>query len=571
MPEQQNTVESKISFTSDQKQNVATLCITALIAFVLFGEIPVEVSDVGLPVIVKILLLTAMFVTVCFLNIYKLIPRLLLRGRYFRYVSSLAALIVFFILMNVLFEWVIYQLQPEIYRGFFSKGNDGVRFFLLLYDFFTCFIFIGATSLIVFLHYLQKSGDRIRELEETSFRAELEKARNKIDSVALIDTLDKASVTVVSSPQETSQMLMELSKSLRQQLYESEHKRVFVEQTKHVFGEQNRLLNFLIEKRYRLVRNLLFLLVLGAISVSHSLTVAGVFLTLVYVNIYVLLPRLFFKNKLIWYIVAGGVLSVLIFVLLMVSLSLSSRLSLFETIKGLWWLYMIINTVTSGFILAGSTAFVLFQRWARNERYIAQLETATIRAELEQLQNQINPHFLFNMLNNILVLIRENPEEAAIILRKMSDMMKYQFNNSAKKEVLLNDDIQFFADFLNLEKIRRDRFEFSISTNDNVENVFVPPLLFIPFVENAVKHGNDTAGLSHINLHFRIVGDRLHFTCCNSKPAKLYRKNVYGGLGLINICRRLDLLYNENYTLELQDDETSYSVQLFVKISPVKV
>ena len=221
-----------------------------------------------------------------------------------------------------------------------------------------------------------------------------------------------------------------------------------------------------------------------------------------------------------------------------------------------------------GFLIAGITVLVLFQHWVRNERYIAQLEAATLRAELEQLQNQINPHFLFNMLNNILVLIRENSEEAVVILHKLSDMLKYLFNDNTKKEVLLGDDIHFLTDFLNLEKIRRDRFEFTVSVENDAESKFVPPLLFIPFVENAVKHSADAVNLSYIRLNFSITDNMLHFNCHNSKPQKPRLKNGYSGLGLANIRRRLELLYSSHYSLHIQEDEASYTVHLAINLTP---
>ena len=217
-------------------------------------------------------------------------------------------------------------------------------------------------------------------------------------------------------------------------------------------------------------------------------------------------------------------------------------------------------------MIATTTAYVLFQHSARNKRYIVQLEAAKMKAELEQLQNQVNPHFLFNMLNNILVLIHENAQEAAVILNKLSDMLKYQFRDSAKKEVRLTDDIHFLTDFLNLEKIRRDHFEFTVSAESNVEGLFVPPLLFIPFVENAVKHSADAVNLSYIRLRFKTAHNMLHFTCENSKPLTPQKKNEFSGLGLSNIKRRLELLYSERHSLHIADDQTSYTVQLSINI-----
>jgi sensor histidine kinase YesM len=285
----------------------------------------------------------------------------------------------------------------------------------------------------------------------------------------------------------------------------------------------------------------------------------AVFLTLFYLNIFILIPRFLLKKKFIEY-AAIIVFIIILFIVLYVPSGLK------EEFKGVFWLFFISNIAQIGFVIAGTSAFVLFQHWARNERYIAKLEAATLQAELEQLQNQINPHFLFNMLNNILVLIRENPEEAVIVLHKLSDMLKYLYKKKKKNEVLLNDDIHFLTDFLNLEKIRRDRFEFSVSIENDAGKLFVPPLLFLPFVENAVKHGNDAVNPSYIRLNFGIKGDFLHFICCNSKPVSPRKKNEYNGLGLINIQRRLELLFDNSHTLDITEDEITYTVQLTIKL-----
>ena len=170
-----------------------------------------------------------------------------------------------------------------------------------------------------------------------------------------------------------------------------------------------------------------------------------------------------------------------------------------------------------------------------------------MQTELQQLKNQINPHFLFNMLNNANILVKEDPDEASQILGKLNDLLRYQFNDSTRKEVSLNADIQFLTSFLELEKVRRD-------------HVCVPPLLFIPFVENAVKHNPDSDNLSYVHIYFTLHDHELSFRCENSKPSVPVKRE--GGIGLANVRRRLELLYGSGYTLEIKDLATTYSVNL---------
>jgi hypothetical protein len=521
---------------------------------------------------VEILTLTFAYIVATLWNIYRLIPHLLLRNRYGAYIGALFGVAVLFVVISVLFEWAtlhIYHLTPGDY-GYFA--SDNFLFFDIACNLVCYFISLIATSVIVFLQHWWQSGERIQVLEETGVRVELETERHKIDSAALFDVLDKAASILSSVPNEATRMLMELSKSLRRQLYESHQKHFYatpVDKTNQTFRKESRLLNFLIDKRYRLARNLLMVFavcIIGSANVDPRNAfpfvelgvLAGVFMALIYINVYVLLPQLFFKNRWMMYLVALVLITIGFIFLLVPS-------DYVEEKTGIFWIFILASIAQIGFLFAGTTSIVLFQHWARNERYIAQLEAATMRAELEQLQNQINPHFLFNMLNNILVLIRENPEEAVVILHKLSDMLKYQFHDSTKKEVLLNDDIRFLTDFLNLEKIRRDRFEFTITVENEPDGLLVPPLLFIPFVENAVKHSNDSANMSYIHLCFKTADRMLYFTCHNSKPLQPRRKSEYSGLGLANIKRRLELLYGENHTLKIQEDDTSYTIQLSIQ------
>jgi sensor histidine kinase YesM len=565
--------------SSPRSKIIGNLLLAIMLIFIAMGSIPVVVSDwssIHPFIYFEISLITAIYIGAVLLNIHLLIPRLLLRNKYVAYVCALFGMAAVLVLTGITFEWTLHTINhlPPTDYGYFAE--NAILFFDVLSNLVAYFISLIATSLIVFLQHWWKSGERIHELEETGVHVELEKARNRIDSEALFDVLNRAAGMVVSLPHEASRMLMDLSKSLRRQLYESDRKQVFstltsTEKPKHFFGEQHRLLNFLISKRHRLARNLLFvfaLCVLGSSNVTpvnnfpyiELIVLVAVFLALIYFNVYVLLPRLLFKNKWKMYL-AVITLIVIGFILFLMPSDLVKNMP-----TGIFIIYIISSIAQIGFMITGTTAFVLFQHWARNERYIAQLEAATMRAELEQLQNQINPHFLFNMLNNILVLIGENPEESVVIIHKMSDMLKYQFNDSAKKEVLLKDDVQFLTDFLNLEKIRRDRFEFSIAVENDVENQLVPPLLFIPFVENAVKHSADAVNLSYIRLYFSIIGNMLHFTCKNSKPLKPQKKSEFSGLGMVNIRRRLELLYDNDYSLDIQEDAFSYTVQLTIKL-----
>ena len=156
---------------------------------------------------------------------------------------------------------------------------------------------------------------------------------------------------------------------------------------------------------------------------------------------------------------------------------------------------------------------------------------------------------------------------AADVLFKLEDLLRYQFNDSAQDRIQLSSDIRFMSDFLNLEKIRRDKFNYTISKEGDINSVWLPPLLFIPFVENAVKHNTDGENASFVYLSFNVQDNRLTFRCENSKPAEEEEKdNRIGGLGLKNIRRRLDLLYPGRHSLEIIEDKHSYIVNLHLDL-----
>jgi len=563
------------------RKRIAALCQVVLLVFIAVGQSPVVFSggdDVRPFVYLEVIAFTLLFIAATLLNIYRLIPRLLLRGRYFSYMGILLIVAVLFVLIAVLFEgamFSMYRLTAEDSSSYsYFLSNSRTIIVEALASLICYYCSLAGTSLIVFLRYWNKSGERLRELEQSGIRAELETARTKVDAAAMLDVFDRAAAIAVSIPEEAARMLKELGQSLRRQLYESEHRHVFQAAAvgiKQPLGRYDRrLLNFIVDGRYRWLRNMLFVvaaLIAGGASVnprnpfslSEFAIISCSFLAVGYFNVYVLLPRFVFNGRLTAYFAV-----ILSLIALLIAFLFPA--DYVDEIVNLFGLFVIFTVVRVSFLFAGTTAIVLFQHWARNERRIAALETETMRAELEQLQNQINPHFLFNMLNNILVLIRESTEEAVVVLRKMSGMLRYQLNDSAKKTVPLKDDIRFLTDLLNLEKIRRDRFDFSVAADSKAQAKHVPPLLFIPFVENAVKHSADAVSLSYIRLRFAVADDgTLHFTCCNSKPLNPQKRSECGGLGLANVRRRLALLYHNGYALNISEDPTTYTVKLSIK------
>lgn len=343
----------------------------------------------------------------------------------------------------------------------------------------------------------------------------------------------------------------------------------------------NPFLNFLVNPSWRIYRHLLPLLLLllffqtgkneyqGNSNLLIGVGVSIFFISHIYINMYVLIPRLLFRNKYIPYFAAVVILIVLSFFLLILTdhfvLTHYRILPKKEDAVNLWQ-GMFAYTFMFCIAISASTAVKLFQRWVVDSHRINEMGKMKLQSELDLLKSQINPHFLFNMLNNANVLTYTNPLKASQVLMKLSDLLRYQLYDSTRDKVLLTSEIHFLTDLLDLETTRRDRFEYFISREGNINSVMVPPLFFVIFVENALKHNVDVKNASYVQLFFEVGKQGLFFKCVNSKPASRPAGNGSGGLGLANVKRRLELLYPGAHEMNVHEDTTTYTVTLTIPV-----
>lgn len=338
--------------------------------------------------------------------------------------------------------------------------------------------------------------------------------------------------------------------------------------------DTNLLLQFIISKKHRLSRHLI-LIGFSIIVIYYSppdyieptetysrVVILLQILLLAYTNMYFFVPKFLFEKKYLNY-------GLYMFVAIIISSFIFQTASYYFKPNLLPHEEDNVNFFTFSFVIivliVASAAVKLFQQWIFDAQLIHDLELAKTNAELEQLKNQINPHFLFNMLNNANVLVEDDPKKASQVLIKLSDLLRYQLYDSTREKVFLTSDIHFLKDFLDLEKVRRDNFSVMISIEGDLSGIQIPPMLFISFVENAVKHNNDSAKSSYVNLFFDVKNEELFFKCINSKPI-LKAVNKAGGLGLANIKRRLELLYPSSYILKIEDNPEAYAVTLTLKL-----
>lgn len=347
----------------------------------------------------------------------------------------------------------------------------------------------------------------------------------------------------------------------------------------------NNIPDYLLDSRFKIHRHLALQIVVILITMNLFWDIPDTFIAtkdrflmwigyyavtniMIYINAYVLVPQFLLKNKFFLYILFLLLVIFLSLSVIMIGLNNEPSTVTHETTnnENMPIHTIIISSISSiigiGLLISGISGLQLFRHWISHSEHISKLESANLETELQFLKNQINPHFLFNMLNNANMLIRKNPDEASQVLLKLEDLLRYQIDDSSKEKVLLSADIHFLNDFLNLEKVRRDNFDFIISKEGAINQVWIPPLLFIPFVENAVKHNFDSENGSYVHLYFKVWNDKLDFRCENSKPSTALPKRDVGGLGLKNIKRRLELLYPDRHVLEIIDEKNKFIINL---------
>lgn len=348
--------------------------------------------------------------------------------------------------------------------------------------------------------------------------------------------------------------------------------------------KDKKVISFLVEDKFRIHRHVFFTVGLLALFYVSSLNnesvetykwsriffVYIIFLFMFYINIYLLVPRLFFRAKYLLYLLC--LIAVVLSGINVLSYILSNYFEMPEEVRGI---NKPVKNMYDGMmisipIIMMTTTVKLLQRWVKDNERISELKNLTLNMELNELKNQINPHFLFNMLNNVKALIRTNPEKATTVIMKLSEFLRYQLYENNEQKTPLNSEINFISNFLNLEKIRRDNFRFDIEFNSEekkLTNVFVPPNLFTTFIENAIKHSfNLSEKEAFIQIKIKNDDNKLHFICINSKGFEKDLNEKYSGLGLTNIKRRLELLYENEYELDITSTEDEYKVKLIIPI-----
>lgn len=224
----------------------------------------------------------------------------------------------------------------------------------------------------------------------------------------------------------------------------------------------------------------------------------------------------------------------------------------------------VVSTVVVVLLMGMNLGVKLYFKYERDSIEVQLAEKQSLEHQLAYLRYQVNPHFYMNTLNNIHALVDINPEKAKTTIVELSKMMRYILYDANKSLVPLKKETEFLRNYFRLMALRyTDNVKTRLDVPSAVPQCSIPPLLFIIFVENAFKHGisYSSSARSFVTASVAVCGGRVVFKCSNSRHAgKPHTER--GGVGLVNVRKRLDLLYGDGYTLVIDGGADTFDVRL---------
>lgn len=287
----------------------------------------------------------------------------------------------------------------------------------------------------------------------------------------------------------------------------------------------------------------------------------------VYFLIEFLIPRYVFqkRNLLVYFLGTVAVIAINIAISQYIKFNIQPSLGFWTVRKPLT--YEMFSALLNNFMIIGTaTALKLFSYSHNIQLTKSELERKTVQSELGILRSQVNPHFLFNVLNNIDALIYEDKEKASNAIFLLSKIMRYMLQESTREQVKLVNEMDYIKDYLELAKLSFNSPEFvQFEIKGSCHGKHVPPLLFIPIIENAVKHCNKQSKIPGINIAFTINDSYIALNTSNFVKRNDFKLPDSGtGTGLKNVEKRLKLLHGENYTFDINRDMDKFEVYIKV-------
>lgn len=282
-----------------------------------------------------------------------------------------------------------------------------------------------------------------------------------------------------------------------------------------------------------------------------------------YLNAVVLIPRLLYKRKYLIYI-----------------FSLVSYFTLFILVMWFIWKnftkvdfsfegHAVISLFIFVFILACSIAYKTIRDKFIEDQLAKEKETEHLKTELSLLRSQASPHFMFNVLNNMVALARKHSEDLEPSLIKFSSLMRYMLYETDEEKVSLESEAEYLQSYIDLQQQRLSkRAVVAVNICKGDKSYEIDPMLLIPFVENAFKHGTGFIENPRIDIELKAQNDILYFKVSNKfDPASQQVKDKASGIGLANVRRRLDLLHRGKYSLDITRENNVFTASLQINLN----
>ena len=295
-------------------------------------------------------------------------------------------------------------------------------------------------------------------------------------------------------------------------------------------------------------------------------------MVLVYFNIYFLFPKFILKKKYKRYILYFA-LSLCVFYIIrteLIYLLINENVwPESETPQNAYsFNHIVVVFITGIYEVALVTTIKLTADWVYERKRANQLQEIQLRTELNFLKSQIQPHFFFNTLNNLYALTLEKSDVAPSVVLKLSDIMQYVLYDAKEPLIRLYDEINYIQNYLDLERLRHgDSMISNTNIIGDIEAIKVPPLLFLPFIENCFKHGTKGNNQIEVTISFENIQNKfLNFNVENTFDNLITFEDKKHGIGIQNVKRRLELLFKNNFELKTYIKGQKYFVQLKIPI-----
>lgn len=514
------------------------------------------------------------------LTLKVLIPRMLDRGQYVAFGVSVAALSY---LVNIAAVWATYYTTKLLGLPIIVKNPGSV--WVWIENLAACLVGVQLLCGMALWHIYERS-ERQNAKERELKRIVEEKTRKFKAGIRMTEVeskIDEVIETVEINPAGANRKIRELSDFLRKHLYDKEGRFQAGERLRQNEERVNTsITDFLIGRKYRWQRHGCLIMVYIIMSTGlffgepdhpdvsiGSLIYTTVFFLLLtgltYLNVFLIFPFFQRRGRVGFYGWSLFGVMTLIGVLLYAATWRPEGIENDFGVRVPDFILLIStagNMLTFFFIFAG-TASIMLLKWNLEGRWrVSHEESEAARLEFEILQHQINPHFLFNVLNNAGILSYEEPGEAVATLKGMKSFLEYMLRESGKESTTFGDELTFIEDYLTMEKSSGKELDIEWNIEKGVESYRLSPLLLIPFVENAVKHSRAAGGRYKIRIEAGMIEGRLRFVCVNGCGEGEEEKK--GGLGIANTRRRLDFLYGGDYRLSLWKIWGEYRIELII-------